>query len=192
MMGMIGVCVLVTTLAIMVGGPLVFVIGQRCGIAEEQERAIAAGAGRYVVNEQTGETKGAPDDTVWSEEEVSKNETPRDMALEVKLGPYMPLVDREPSLTGKPYETTFGTGPMLLGEIEFDYQFFTRFGSLGAGFSIGYAEKYGHAIDPTTGLTSTIVPCVQDVAPRGTFYAFLVQLASPVNGIVTFRGIDFP
>ena len=44
----------------------------------------------------------------------------------------------------------------------------------------------------TAGLTATIVPCVQDVAPRGTFYAFLVQLASPANGIVTFRGIDFP
>ena len=44
----------------------------------------------------------------------------------------------------------------------------------------------------TTGLTATTVPCVQDVAPRSTFHAFLVQLASPVNGIVTFRGIDFP
>ncbi|MFO1040058.1 MAG: hypothetical protein U1E45_24715 [Geminicoccaceae bacterium] len=44
----------------------------------------------------------------------------------------------------------------------------------------------------TTALTATTVPCVEDVATAGTFYAFLVQLTSPPNGIVTFRGIDFP
>jgi hypothetical protein len=112
---------------------------------------------------QTGGTSTKEEATVWSDEEVSKNETPKDMALEFKLGPYMPLVDREPTLTGKPYETTFGTGPMLLGELEFDYQFFTRFGSIGAGFSIGYAEKYGHAIDPTTGETSSEATSLQIV-----------------------------
>jgi hypothetical protein len=93
----------------------------------------------------------ADDGVFLTDEEVSKNESPRDMFLEFKLGPYFPLIDRDPSLTSKPYESTFGNAPMLLGEIEFDYQFFTKLGSLAAGFSIGYSEKYGRALDPATG-----------------------------------------
>lgn len=106
---------------------------------------------------------GVEPDVFLSDEEVAKNESPRDMAVEVKLGPYLPLVDREPSLTGRPYETTFGTGPMLLGEVEVDYQFFRKFGSLGAGLSAGYAEKYGHATDPATGEISPEATSLQVV-----------------------------
>jgi hypothetical protein len=36
---------------------------------------------------------------------------------------------------------------MLLGEMEFDYQFFQKFGSLGIGASVGYAEKYAKAFE---------------------------------------------
>lgn len=44
----------------------------------------------------------------------------------------------------------------------------------------------------TTALTSTTVPCVHDVASSGKFYGFLVRLTSAPNGVVFFRGIDFP
>jgi hypothetical protein len=39
---------------------------------------------------------------------------------------------------------------MLLGELEFDFQFFQKMGSLAVGISGGYAEKYGYAVDATT------------------------------------------
>lgn len=103
------------------------------------------------------------DSAIMTDEEVSKNESPRNMYLEFKLGPYFPLIDRDPTLTSKPYESTFGNGPMLLGEIEFDYQFFTKLGSIAAGFSIGYSEKYGHALDPTTGEVSSVSTSLQIV-----------------------------
>jgi hypothetical protein len=68
-------------------------------------------------------------------------------ALEFRLGAYTPLVDREAALAGKkPYESSFGTGAMLLGEAEISYQFFRQFGSIAAGLSAGYAEKYGKAV----------------------------------------------
>lgn len=52
----------------------------------------------------------------------------RDMALEFKLGPFTPLIDRASGLNGQPYNDTFGGGPLLLGELELERQFFQRFG----------------------------------------------------------------
>jgi hypothetical protein len=77
-------------------------------------------------------------------------ESPRQMFFEAKLSPYTPLLDR-PFLSQpeaqRPYYAVFGGGPMLMGEIELDYQFFQKFGSLAGGISVGYAEKFGKAID---------------------------------------------
>ncbi len=78
--------------------------------------------------------------------DTTYTEPPRSITLEFKLGGYKPLIDREASLTGKPYEQIFGDSSMLLFEGEVDKIFWQRFGTLGAGFSIGYAEKYGHAL----------------------------------------------
>ncbi|MEW6433902.1 MAG: MXAN_2562 family outer membrane beta-barrel protein [Myxococcota bacterium] len=78
-------------------------------------------------------------------------ESERSMFLEAKLSPYTPLIDRSFTSTTGPYQTIFGGGPMLLGELELDYQFFQKVGSLGVGLSGGYAEKFGRAIDATTG-----------------------------------------
>lgn len=77
-------------------------------------------------------------------------ESPRSMMLEVKFSPYTPFIDRPFGNTDGPYQTVFGGGPMLLGEIEFEYQFFQKLGSLSAGLSVGYAEKFGRAIDEVT------------------------------------------
>lgn len=83
-----------------------------------------------------------------------KGESTRSMFFEAKLSPYTPLIDRPFSSlpeASRPYFATFGGGAMLLGEIEFDYQFFQGFGSLGAGVSVGYTEKFGKAISESTG-----------------------------------------
>jgi len=79
---------------------------------------------------------------------------PRGQTLELKLGSFTPLIDREAALNGKtPYADTFGT-PMLLGEVEIDRYFYQGIGAAGAALSVGYAEKYGRAsvLDPTTRL----------------------------------------
>jgi hypothetical protein len=73
-------------------------------------------------------------------------EQPRSATLEFKLGGYKPLIDREASLTGKPYEQIFGASSMLLFEVEIDRILWQKFGTLGLGFSIGYAEKYAKAL----------------------------------------------
>lgn len=81
-------------------------------------------------------------------------ESPRSMFFEAKLSPYTPLIDRPfESLPQeeRPYYAVFGGGAMLLGEIEFNYQFFQKFGSLAGGLSVGYSEKYGKSIDATSG-----------------------------------------
>jgi len=77
-------------------------------------------------------------------------ETERSAMFEFKLSPYTPLIDRAFTDTTGPYQTIFGGGPMLLGEVEFDYQFFQKMGSLAVGVSGGYAEKYGKAVDAET------------------------------------------
>lgn len=77
-------------------------------------------------------------------------ETSRSMFLEAKLSPYTPLIDSAFATSQGPYQTIFGGGPMLLGELEFDYQFFQKVGSLAVGFSGGYAEKFGFAVDAAT------------------------------------------
>ncbi len=81
-------------------------------------------------------------------ESTKRVETPRHLFVELKLSPYTTSVDK--GLDSKPFAKTFGEGPMLLGEAEVDYQFFQAFGSLAAGLSVGYAEKFGPSTSVAT------------------------------------------
>ena len=76
--------------------------------------------------------------------------TDQSFAFEFKLGPYRPLIDRDPTLTSDPYYETYGSSPMIMGELELDYQFWRPLGSLAVGFSFGYGEKFAPAVDATT------------------------------------------
>jgi hypothetical protein len=81
-------------------------------------------------------------------------ESPKNMAVELRLGAYLPMVDSAFTTSPGPYQKTFGNGMMLLGELEIDRQLWQRFGSIAIGISGGYTEKYGHAIADTTGATT--------------------------------------
>lgn len=86
--------------------------------------------------------------------EKKQLETSRNMFFEFKLSPFTPLVDRpfgDLSQEERPWYKNYGNTPMLLGEIEFDFQFFQAFGSLAVGASVGYTEKFGKAFDAATG-----------------------------------------
>src|SRR5260370_29868997 len=72
-------------------------------------------------------------------------ESPRTGAIELRLGGYKPLIDREKSLNGRVYDQVFGASAMFLIELEFQKFFYQGIGTAGVGFSIGYAEKYSHA-----------------------------------------------
>lgn len=72
-------------------------------------------------------------------------ETPRTGALQFKLGPYDPRASIDAGLAAKPYESTFGTEGMLLGELQYDRYLWQKLGAFGIGASVGYAEKYGKA-----------------------------------------------
>jgi hypothetical protein len=67
-----------------------------------------------------------------------RSQSPKDMFLEFKLAPWSPAL--APALI-----TTYGSLPMLLGEVEFDYQVFQKFGTIAVGVSAGYAEKFAKA-----------------------------------------------
>ncbi|MCL2626100.1 MAG: MXAN_2562 family outer membrane beta-barrel protein [Cystobacterineae bacterium] len=69
----------------------------------------------------------------------------QDFALELRLGPYRPEIDKSFAAGQGPYAQVFGKKWMLLGELELDWQFFHGFGSLGVGVASGYAEVFGKA-----------------------------------------------
>jgi hypothetical protein len=69
----------------------------------------------------------------------------RTAGVEVKLGGYKPLIDREQGVVNAPYASTFGDNPMLLLELSGERQLFQAMGTAGVGVSLGYAEKYAPA-----------------------------------------------
>jgi hypothetical protein len=85
-------------------------------------------------------------------------------ALEIKFGPYLPDVDSSPGLSGRtPFADVFGTvdvnnatdklvtkltppSARLLTTVEFDWQFWHGFGSLGVGASAGIMRRTARAL----------------------------------------------
>lgn len=84
----------------------------------------------------------------------ARADTPISGAFELKLSGYRPQIDAEPGLNGKPYATAFGDHNLLTLDLEWERQFFQRFGSLAGGLSAGYGEIYGHGVYDATGTTS--------------------------------------
>jgi hypothetical protein len=86
--------------------------------------------------------------------------SPREWAIELRFGPYAPDVDSELSGGATPYKTMFGGKRHLMSQLEFDWQFFQTFGSLGVGVVVGYYNQSAKAFvfDPNAG------QCVPDSA----------------------------
>jgi hypothetical protein len=88
--------------------------------------------------------------------------TSKEWAVELRFGAYRPDVDSEVSGSGQtPYKTMFGGGRHLMSQLEVDWQFFQKFGSLAAAVATGYYSVGAKAFvaDPATG------KCVTD--PNG-------------------------
>lgn len=86
-------------------------------------------------------------------------ESPQHFAFEIKGGPYSPNIDATPGLTGMPFSELFNSrygkyagkrppGKPLI-TLEFDWQFWHGFGSLGVGGSVGYSGRKTHSFQYT-------------------------------------------
>jgi hypothetical protein len=87
----------------------------------------------------------------------SEMQTPRRFLLEVKLGPYLPAIDRGFDTNG-PFKATFGDRLMLLGEVDFGVEVFQGFGVAAVGVSVGFSEIYGRSrvVDGTVAPEETV------------------------------------
>jgi len=84
----------------------------------------------------------ASEQDIFNGEKVSKK-SPQHFALEIRISPFSPDIDKESSLGGKtPYKDTFGTMKRALVGFEFDYQAIRIpwVGTLGPGFSASYTQ----------------------------------------------------
>jgi hypothetical protein len=75
----------------------------------------------------------------------SRFRSPQRFAFELRFGPYRPNVDGEFNGSRTPYKDYFGDSRKLMTQIELDYEFFHRFGSLGIGLGVGYFSVSGTA-----------------------------------------------
>jgi hypothetical protein len=73
------------------------------------------------------------------------NETPQNVAIELRFGHYHPEVDD--GLNGTPYDTTFGSKKRYFMGLEVDWQVLRipGFGTFGPGVGIGYTKATGKA-----------------------------------------------
>lgn len=72
-------------------------------------------------------------------------ESPRDMVLEIKFGPFRPSIDSEFGGQARPYKDVMGGGSVLMTQVEYEYEFYNRVGVLAVGASLGYARDKGSA-----------------------------------------------
>lgn len=99
----------------------------------------------------------------WSdaEELVQENlSSPRRFNLELRVGPYRPLIDSEAGLSAtKPFEKFFNNAYQPYFEVGFEWMFFKRVGSLGLNASAGFSWAAGNVLDadgnPVTSGSST-------------------------------------
>ena len=75
--------------------------------------------------------------------------SPQRWAIELRFGPYYPDVDAEfkgdPAVG--PHQRYFGTGKRLMTQLEVDYQFFRRFGTLAAALQVGYYSETANSFE---------------------------------------------
>jgi len=82
--------------------------------------------------------------------------TAQNFALEIRVSPYHPQVDDDPSLNGaKPFENSFGNKARVLLALELDWQTFRipHFGTIGPGVGVG-SVSMSRTVETATGRTS--------------------------------------
>ncbi len=78
--------------------------------------------------------------------EARADTSPRNFSLELRGGPYFSQIDQETGITGKPFQTLFGTTTLPYLEIGVEWLFFKDFGSLGLGATFGVSWMQGKSL----------------------------------------------
>lgn len=117
-------------------------------------------------------------------------ETTRTQAMEFRLGTYLPDIDSEFSGDIKPFETVFDNESAWLYGVEWDVQFFQKFGSLGLfgianyGYLTGKGIESGSEVPSSDETTLSLLPLVGGVVYR--FDVLAVKWNIPF--VFTFKG----
>lgn len=83
--------------------------------------------------------------------EGDRYRSPQRFALELRFGPYAPQIDDDVA-GATPHMDYFGDGPAFMTQVELDYQFFDRFGTLAIGAGVGYMRQSARAfVEPPPG-----------------------------------------
>jgi hypothetical protein len=125
-------------------------------------------AGRAAADPKT--TIGITDDTgsKWAQNPKTGYESSQWFALELKFGSYVPSIDSSPGLNGQtPFRDLFTNqfdnprpskpDGRLLTQVEFDFQFLHKHGSLGVGATIGFYNRFTHSFQYAD--AAGMVPC---------------------------------
>jgi hypothetical protein len=91
--------------------------------------------------------------------------SPQNFAFQLTFGPYRPDVDSEFSSGRHPYADYFHSDRHLLSQIELDYQFFQRVGSVAVGLSVGYFSVSGQSPPADRSATQTADTSTLKVVP---------------------------
>jgi hypothetical protein len=100
--------------------------------------------------------------------------SPRTMALEFHLGPYLPDVDSGLANGATPHRTTFGDSTHLLYQLEIDYEVLQSFGTLAVGGSVGYFTESAKAFVAGANGSSTDTRSADDTSMRLIPFSVLV------------------
>jgi hypothetical protein len=121
---------------------------------------------------------------------ATAEETSRTMAMEFRLGTYLPDIDSEFSGDVKPFDTVFGNESAWTYGLEVDAQFWQKFGSLGIFGITSYGYLDGKGIESGSGTASSdettlsVLPLVGGVVYR--FDVLAVKWNIPF--VFTFKG----
>jgi hypothetical protein len=92
--------------------------------------------------------------------------SPRSMAMEFRLGPYLPDVDAGLANGATPHQAVFGQSTHLLYQLEVDYELWQGFGTLALGAGLGYFRETAKAFVAGADGTSTTVRSSDETALR--------------------------
>jgi hypothetical protein len=81
--------------------------------------------------------------------------SPRTMAMEFRLGPYLPDVDSGLANGATPHQAVFGQSTHLLYQLEVDYELWQGFGTVSLGAGFGYFREKAKAFIANADGTST-------------------------------------
>ena len=120
-------------------------------------------------------------------------DSPQNLALELRIGPYNPQIDDEFSGGTKPFKSTFGDKSALLFGPELDVQIWHGFGSLGLFGAAMYGWVSGKGLDESGAKSSdkttlSMVPLVGGVVYRFDVLSkrFRIPLVVSLKG-----GVDY-